>query len=73
MQVFWERTGVLGPIYRLVGKGLPDAEIASTLNLSDLTVQSCIAWLLNFLKLADRKDLVLYAASALPPMTAIEH
>ena len=56
MQVFWERTGVLGPIYRSMGKGLLDAEIASTLNLSDLTVQSGIAWLLNFLKLADRKD-----------------
>ena len=73
MRVFWESIGVLGPIYRSVGKGLADAEIASTLNLTDLNVQSCIAWMMRFLKLADRKDLVLYAASALPPMTAIEH
>ena len=64
MQIFCERTGVLGPIYRSVGKGLTDAEIASTLNLTDLTVQSCIAWLLRFLKLASRKDLVLYASPA---------
>jgi DNA-binding NarL/FixJ family response regulator len=63
MQVFWEKTGVLGPIYRSVGKGLTNAEIASTLNLTDLTVQSCIAWLLRFLKLANRKDLVLYAST----------
>jgi len=64
MQVFWERTGVLGPIYRLVGKGLPNTEIASQLNLTDLTVESCIAWLLHFLKLTSRKDLVLYASTA---------
>jgi DNA-binding NarL/FixJ family response regulator len=64
MQVFWESIGVLGPIYRLVGKGLADAEIASRLNLSDLTVESCIAWLLHFLKLTSRKDLVLYASTA---------
>ena len=64
MQVFWERTGVLGPIYRLVGEGLPNAEIASQLNLTDLTVESCIAWLLHFLKFTNRKDLVLYASTA---------
>jgi DNA-binding NarL/FixJ family response regulator len=64
MQVFWESIGVLGPIYRLAGKGLPDAEIASRLNLSDLTVESCIAWLLHFLKLTSRKELVLYASTA---------
>jgi hypothetical protein len=73
MRVFWESMGVLGPIYRLVGKGLADAEIASTLNLSDLNVQSCIAWMLRFLKLTNREDLVLYASSAVSPIAAIEH
>lgn len=26
MRVFWERTGVLGPIYRLAGQGLSDVD-----------------------------------------------
>ena len=73
MRVFWESIGVLGPIYRLVGKGLADAEIASTLNLTDLNVQSCIAWMMRFLKLTNREDLVLYASSGVSPMPAIEH
>ena len=73
MQVFWERTGILGPIYRSMGKGLADAEIASTLNLTDLNVQSCIAWMMRFLKLTNREDLVLYASSGVSPIAAIEH
>jgi hypothetical protein len=73
MRVFWESIGVLGPIYRLVGKGLADAEIASTLNLTDLNVQSCIAWMMRFLKLTNREGLVLYASSGVSPIAAIEH
>lgn len=72
MRVFWESIGLLGPIYRLVGKGLADAEIASTLNLTDLNVQSCIAWMMRFLKLTNREDLVLYASSGVLPIAAIE-
>ena len=73
MRVFWESIGVLGPIYRSVGKGLADAEIASTLNLTGLNVQSCIAWMMRFLKLTNREDLVLYASSGVSPIAAIEH
>lgn len=62
MRVFWERTGVLGPIYRLAGQGLSDVDIATKLNLTEITVQGCVAWLLHFLKLTDRIELIRYAS-----------
>lgn len=62
MRVFWERTGVLGPIYRLAGQGLSDMDIATKLNLTEITVQGCVAWLLHFLKLTDRIELIRYAS-----------
>ena len=65
MRVFWERTGVLYPVYRLVGQGLSDGEIANKLNVTELKVQSCIAWMLHFLKFTDRKELAQYASPAL--------
>ena len=64
MRCFWEQTGVLGPIYRAVGQGLNDDDIAKKLNLTELNIQSCIAWTVYFLKLKNRQELVLYAASA---------
>jgi DNA-binding NarL/FixJ family response regulator len=63
MRCFWERTGVLGPIYRLLGQGLDDRDIAEKLNLTEVNVQTCIAWLVHFLNLKSRRDLVLYASS----------
>ncbi len=65
MRVFWEELGVLGPIYRLVGQGVSDADIANKLNLAEPNVQSCIAWTLHFLGLTDRNELVRYASIAL--------
>jgi DNA-binding NarL/FixJ family response regulator len=62
MRAFWEKLGVLSPIYRLVGQGVSDADIASKLNLTELKVQSCIAWTVHFLKLTDRNELVRYAS-----------
>ena len=62
MRVFWERTGVLLPIYRLAGQGLSDVDIATKLNLTEITVQGCVAWLLHFLKLTDRIELIRYAS-----------
>lgn len=62
MRIFWERTGVLGPIYRLAGQGLSDFEIARKLNLAEVTVQSCVAWILRFLGLTNRSQLVQYAS-----------
>lgn len=64
MRCFWEQTGVLGPIYRLLGQGLSDGDIASKLNLTDVKVQSCVAWTLHFLNLKNRQELVLYASGA---------
>ena len=63
MQCFWEQTGVLGPIYRGLGQGLNDRDIANKLNLTELNVQSCIAWIVHFLNLKNRHELVLYASS----------
>jgi DNA-binding NarL/FixJ family response regulator len=64
MRCFWEQTGVLGPVYRLLGQGLNDGDIASRLNLAEVKVQSCIAWILHFLNLKDRRELVAYASAA---------
>lgn len=64
MRVFWEQTGVLLPIYRLAGQGFSNADIANRLNITELKVQSCMAWLLRFLRLNHRSELVIYASSA---------
>jgi DNA-binding NarL/FixJ family response regulator len=63
MRCFPEQTGVLGPIYRLLGQGLNDTDIAKKLGLTELNVQSCIAWVLRFLRLKNRQELVLYASA----------
>jgi hypothetical protein len=64
MRVFWERVGVLGPIYRLVGRGLGDSDIANKLNVDETRVQSCISWMLRFLRFTTRAELVLHACPA---------
>ena len=63
MRSFWEQTGVLGPIYRLLGQGVNDNDIALRLNVTEEKVQGCIAWLIHFLKLKNRQELVLYASA----------
>ena len=63
MRCFWERTGVLGPVYRAVGQGLNNRDISVKLNLTELNVQTCISWIVNFLNLNNRRDLVLHASS----------
>jgi hypothetical protein len=45
MQAFWEKLGVLGPIYRLLGEGFSDREIAGRLHLREPVVTNCIAWI----------------------------
>ncbi len=62
MRSFWEQTGVLGPIYRLLGRGFNNDDIAARLNITQEKVEGCIAWLLHFLTLTNRQDLVLYAS-----------
>jgi DNA-binding NarL/FixJ family response regulator len=64
MRCYWEQTGVLGPIYRSLGQGLNDSDIARKLNLTELNVESCIAWIVRFLNLKNRQELVLYASAA---------
>jgi len=64
MRCFWEQTGVLGPIYRALGQGLNDRDIARKLNLTEVNVQNCTDWILHFLNLRDREELVLYASAA---------
>ena len=61
MRAYWERIGVLWPIYRLVGQGFNDQEIASRLNIGEVKVHGCVAWLLKFLNIPDRLDLVRHA------------
>jgi hypothetical protein len=61
MHVFWEELGVLGPIYRLVGRGFRDGEIATKLNVTESNVQSCVRWMLHFLQFTEREQLVRYA------------
>ena len=64
MRCFWEQIGLLGPIYRLVGKSMIDSDIAENLGLTDVNVEGCIAWMLRLLKFTSREELVQYASSA---------
>lgn len=63
MRSFWEQTGVLGPIYRLLGEDLNDDDIAVKLDLTEAKVRGCIAWIVHFLELKSRQELVLYAST----------
>jgi DNA-binding NarL/FixJ family response regulator len=62
MRAFWEKVGILGPVYRLAGQGLSDREIANRLNITHLNVQDCVVWILHFLQFTDRKELIRYAS-----------
>jgi hypothetical protein len=64
MHTFWEKVGVLGPIYRLVGRGLSDGDIANKLNIDETRVQSCISWMMHFLQFTTRAELALHACPA---------
>ena len=72
MRVFWERIGVLGPIYRLVGEGLDDQQIATKLNLTETKVRDCISWMLRFLKLPGRMELARDAFGVEHPGQTVE-
>ena len=73
MRVFCEKLGVLGPIYRLVGEGFSDHEIAGRLRLSEPVVTNCIAWMLHSFKITGRAKLVADAFSAAQPTTSEAH
>jgi len=57
-------TGILGAIYRLLGEGLNNDDIAVRLNLTEVKVKGCIAWIVHFLKSKNRQELVQYASVA---------
>jgi len=48
MRIFWERAGVLRPLYRLAGQSLSNRDIANELSLTEVKVQDCITWILHF-------------------------
>jgi len=62
MRVFWEKIGILDPVFRMGSQGLSDREIANRLNITEVKVHDCIAWILGFLQLTDRMDLARYAS-----------
>ena len=65
MRVHWEKLGILGPVYRLVGQDFGDKEIAGKLNVSEDNVRRCVAWLLRFGSHASRAELI----RDVPPVT----
>ena len=66
MRCYWEKLGVLGPIYELIGQGLNDQQIARKLNFTEVTVRGCTRWLMHFLKCENRAGLVVYASATQP-------
>lgn len=66
MRCHWEKLGVLGPIYELVGRGLSDHEIANKLNITEVTVRDCTSWLMHFLKCDNWARLAQYASPLRP-------
>jgi len=58
MRMYWEKTGILAPVFRMAGQGFSDAEIASRLNTSEANVQSRVHWIMHFLQFSDRIELI---------------
>jgi DNA-binding NarL/FixJ family response regulator len=66
MRVHWEKLGILGPVYRLVGRGFSNEEIASQLNINQDNVRRCVVWLMRFGEHSSRAELVLEAFANIP-------
>jgi len=62
MQVFWEKIGILGRVYRGLGGGLTDREIAYDLDIAEARVHDCVDWMEHFLRCKDRNELAEQAA-----------
>jgi hypothetical protein len=58
MQVHWEKLGILGPVYGLVGRGFRNSEIADKLEVSEENVRRCVSWLLRFGSHGSRPELL---------------
>jgi hypothetical protein len=62
MRCYWEQIGVLGPTYRLIGRGWSNQEIAKYLCRTDEVIDSCVKWILRFLGSGTRAELVTRSA-----------
>jgi DNA-binding NarL/FixJ family response regulator len=62
MRVFWEKVGILAPVFRLGSQGLNDREIANRLNITEVKVHDCVAWILHFLRLTDQMEMARFAS-----------
>jgi DNA-binding NarL/FixJ family response regulator len=67
MQAFWEKLGILGPIYKMVGEGLTDSEIGHRLRLTEVTVSNCVSWIMRSLEITNRSQLVARAGYVASP------
>jgi DNA-binding NarL/FixJ family response regulator len=63
MGAFPEQMGLLGSVYRLVGRGYSDWDIAKELGVPETRVRDCIVRMLRYLHIADRLDLVRRAST----------
>jgi hypothetical protein len=61
MHVFRERTGILGPVYRPVGKGFSDADLAKRINPTEARAEGCVSWMLHLLDFNRRRQLEIHA------------
>jgi hypothetical protein len=66
MRVHWEKLGILGPVYRLVGRGFSNDEIASQLNITQENARRCVVWLMRLGGHSSRAELVLEAFATIP-------
>lgn len=66
MRVHWEKLGILGPVYGLVGRGFSNDEIAVQINISEDNVRRCVAWLMRFGGHSSRAELVIEAFATMP-------
>jgi DNA-binding NarL/FixJ family response regulator len=73
VQVCSEGSGVLERVYRLVGRGLNDREIANTLSVTEQSVHECVSWMLKSLHMSDRLDLVRHASKTPHLPNALRH
>ena len=61
MKVHWKKLGILGPVYRLIGRGFSNDEIAGKLNISEENVRRCVDWLSRFGSNYSRAELEAFA------------
>ena len=61
MRVHWKKLEILGPVYRLIGRGFSNNEIAGKLNISEESVRRCVDWLSRFGSHYSRAELEAFA------------